>query len=53
MTTDNEPRTKRKYTVSDKVRSANQLNLEKARAVDKKIRYRRTEKRLNGCRANL
>ncbi|HWT78823.1 MAG TPA: hypothetical protein VN648_08460, partial [Candidatus Methylomirabilis sp.] len=47
------PRTKRKYTVSDKVRAANHLNLEKARAVDKKIRYRPTDKRLDASRANL
>ena len=45
--------TKRRYTVSDKVRAAGRRNLEKARAVDKKILYRRTERRLKGCRANL
>jgi hypothetical protein len=48
-----ETRRKRKYTVSDKVRAANHLNLEKARAVDKKIRYRPTDKRLDASRANL
>ena len=50
---DNGERTKRKYTVSDKVLAANRLNLEKARAVDKKIRYRATPKRLEGSRASL
>ena len=47
------PRTKRKYTVSDKVRAANRLNLEKARAVGKEVLYRPTEKRRKACRANL
>src|SRR6516225_7419736 len=53
MTTENGQRVKRKYTVSDKVLAANRLNLEKARAVDKKIRYRATPKRLEGSRASL
>jgi len=53
MTTENGQRTKRKYTVTDKVLAANRLNLEKARAVDKKIRYRATPKRLEGNRASL
>jgi len=53
MTTDQGQRTKRKYTVTDKVLAANRLNLEKARAVDKKIRYRATPKRLEGSRASL
>ena len=44
---------KRKYTVTDKVRVANRLNLEKARAVPKEVLYRSTEKRRNACRANL
>ena len=48
-----EPRTKRSYTVSDKVRAANRLNLEKARAVGKEVLYRPTEKRRKACRANL
>ena len=48
-----ETRRKRKYTVSDKVRAANRLNLEKARAVDKEVLYRPTDKRLDACRANL
>ena len=47
------PRTKRKYTVSDKVRAANRLNLQKARAVGKEVLYRPTEKRRKACRANL
>ena len=46
-------RTKRKYTVSDKVRAASRLNLEQARAVGHDILYRRTEKRVNANRANL
>jgi hypothetical protein len=50
---DQAPRTKRKYTVSGKVRAANRLNLEKARAVGKEILYRPTQKRRNACRANL
>ena len=53
MDTDQGQSTKRPYTVSDKVRAANRLNLEKARTVDKKIRYRPTDKRLDACRANL
>ena len=53
MTTENGQRTKRKYTVTDKVLAANRLNLEKAWAVDKKIRYRATPKRLEGSRASL
>src|SRR5215831_13587429 len=52
-TTDQGQRKKRKYTVTDKVRAANRLNLEKAWAVDKKIRYRATEKRLEASRASL
>src|SRR6516225_7488486 len=52
-TSDQGQRTKRKYTVSDKVRAANRLNLEKARAVGKEILYRPTEKRRKACRANL
>src|SRR6516162_11713176 len=52
-TTDQGQRSKRKYTVTDKVLAANRLNLEKARAVDKKIRYRATPKRLEGSRASL
>ena len=52
-TPDQGPRTKRKYTVSDKVRAANRLNLEKARAVGKEVLYRPTEKRRKACRANL
>ena len=52
-TTDQGQTTKRKYTVSDKVRAANRINLEKARSVDKVIRYRPTEKRLAASRANL
>ena len=52
-TTDQGQRTKRKYTVSDKVRAANRLNLPKALSVDKKIRYRLTPKRLAANRANL
>ena len=47
------PKKKRKYTVSDKVRAANRLNLEKARAVDKQVLYFPSKKRLNACRANL
>ena len=47
------PRTKRRYTVSDKVRAANRLNLQKARAVGKEVLYRPTEKRRKACRANL
>jgi hypothetical protein len=35
------------------VRTANRINLEKARSVDKAIRYRPTEKRLAASRANL
>ena len=46
-------RTKRKYTVSDKVRAANRINMAKALAVDKKIRYRLTDKRLAANRASL
>jgi len=46
-------RTKRKYTVSDKVRAANRLKLPKALSVDKKIRYRLTPKRLAANRASL
>src|SRR6516164_1269154 len=60
MATNQEPRTKnqgqrakRKYTVSDKVRAANRIKLEKALSVDKKIRYRLTPKRLAANRANL
>src|SRR6516225_9725011 len=52
-TTDQGQRTKRKYTVSDKVRAANRLNLPKALSVDKKIRYRLTPKRLAANRASL
>ena len=52
-TTDQGQKAKRKYTVSDKVRAANRINLEKARSVDKAIRYRPTEKRLTASRANL
>src|SRR6516162_3374163 len=52
-TTDQGQRTKRKYTVSDKVRAANRIKLGKALSVDKKIRYRLTPKRLAANRANL
>ena len=52
-TTDKAQRTKRKYTVRDKVRAAKRLNLKKAIAVDTEIRYRSTERRRNACRANL
>src|SRR6516164_2963795 len=52
-TTDKGQKTKRKYTVSDKVRAANRLNMAKALAVDKKIRYRLTDKRLAANRASL
>jgi len=52
-TTDQGQRTKRKYTVSDKVRAANRLKLPKALSVDKKIRYRLTPKRLAANRASL
>src|SRR6516162_7415597 len=52
-TTDQGQRTKRKYTVSDKVRAANRLNLPKALSVDKKIRYRLTPKRLAANRVSL
>ena len=52
-TSDQGQKTKRKYTVSDKVRAANRLNLEKARAVGKEVLYRPTEKRRKACRANL
>src|SRR5215472_6443288 len=52
-TRDQGQRTKRKYTVSDKVRAANRLNLPKALSVDKKIRYRLTPKRLAANRASL
>jgi hypothetical protein len=44
---------KRKYTVTDKVRASVRLNLEKARAVGNKILYRPTDKRLDTCRSNL
>ncbi len=49
------PRTRprRHYTVSAKVLEANRRNLEKARAVPKEIRYRRTERRRVACRQNL
>ena len=49
------PRTgpRRRYTVSGKVLEANRRNLEKARAVPKEIRYRRTERRRVACRQNL
>ena len=53
IATDQGQRTKRKYTVSDKVRAANRLNLPKALGVDKKIRYRLTDKRLAANRASL
>src|SRR6516162_1469930 len=53
MATNQEQRAKRKYTVSDKVRAANRIKLEKALSVDKKIRYRLTPKRLAANRANL
>jgi hypothetical protein len=52
-TTEQGQRTKRKYTVSDRVRAANRINLKKARGVGKEILYRSTEKRRNACRANL
>src|SRR5215469_12445028 len=52
-TTDRGQKTKRKYTVSDKVRAANRINLPKALSVDKKIRYRLTDKRLAANRASL
>ena len=52
-TKNQEQRTKRKYTVSDKVRAANRINSAKARSVDKEIRYRRTPKRLAANRASL
>src|SRR6516225_4464155 len=52
-TTDRGQKTKRKYTVSDKVRAANRINMAKALAVDKKIRYRLTDKRLAANRASL
>src|SRR6516164_2446992 len=52
-TTDKGQKTKRKYTVSDKVRAANRINMAKALAVDKKIRYRLTDKRLAANRASL
>src|SRR5215831_7334004 len=52
-TRDQGQRTKRKYTVSDKVRAANRVNVPKALSVDKKIRYRLTDKRLAANRANL
>ncbi len=44
---------KRKYTVTDKVRASGRLNLEKARAVGNKILYRPTDKRVDACRSNL
>ncbi len=44
---------RRSYTVSDKVRAAGRLNLEKARAVGRQVLYRPTDKRLGACRANL
>src|SRR6516225_600126 len=52
-TRDQGQRTKRKYTVSDKVRAANRINLGKAHSVDKKVRYRLTDKRLAANRASL
>src|SRR6516162_5069532 len=52
-TTDKGQKTKRKYTVSDKVRAANRINMAKALSVDKKIRYRLTDKRLAANRASL
>lgn len=51
-TNDNGQRTKRKYTVSDKVRAGNRINLEGARR-RKKIRYRRTDRRLRANCASL
>ena len=44
---------KRHYTVSDKVRAAGRLNLQKARAVAKEILYRYTEKRFAATFNNL
>jgi hypothetical protein len=44
---------KRKYTVTDKVRASDRLDLEKARAVGQRGPLSPTDKRLEACRANL
>jgi hypothetical protein len=44
---------KRKYTVSQKVLAANRLNLEKANAAAKEVRYRSAPRRRTACRQNL
>jgi hypothetical protein len=44
---------KRKYTVTCKLRTSRRLKLRKARAVGNKVLYRPTDKGLDACRANL
>jgi hypothetical protein len=48
-----DPKPKRKYTASEKVRAANRRNVERANAVPKGIRYRPTPRRQQAWRENL